>query len=131
MKFQYLLIDSLVIIIPLLFSFHPRIKFYESWKPLFMAIITASVPFVVFDSIFTLRGVWGFNPGYITGIYLYNLPIEEILFFVCVPYSCLFTYFCFDKFYNISSHLRPRHVQSIPCPHGYRYGNSYPVSKRS
>jgi lycopene cyclase domain-containing protein len=102
MKLLYLLIDLSTLAIPLLFSFHPKINFYKTWKALFKGILWVAVIFLVFDSIFNFYGVWNFNPRYITGIYLFNLPIEEIMFFICIPYSCVFTFYCLNKFYTIS-----------------------------
>jgi lycopene cyclase domain-containing protein len=54
-------------------------------------LITA-IFFVAWDIIFTHLGVWYFNPLMITGIHVGNLPLEEILFFFAIPYSCVFLY---------------------------------------
>ncbi len=39
---------------------------------------------------------------YVSGIYFLQLPVEEILFFICIPFSCVFTFFCLDKFYDLT-----------------------------
>jgi lycopene cyclase domain-containing protein len=101
MKSLYLLVDFFTVIIPFLFSFHPKIKFYKTWKAFFTASAIVAIIFIIWDSYFTHLSVWNFNPRYITGIYFFKLPIEEILFFICIPYSCVFTFYCLDKFYNL------------------------------
>ena len=94
MKYTYLLVDFFTIIVPFLFSFHPKLKFYKTWKSFFPAVIITGLIFVLWDIYFTDLGVWGFNPTYIIGLKIWNLPIEELLFFLCIPYSCVFTYHC-------------------------------------
>ncbi|MEP6594568.1 MAG: lycopene cyclase domain-containing protein [Ginsengibacter sp.] len=101
MKLLYLLVDFFTIIIPLLFSFHPKIKFYKTGKPFFLAALLVAIIFIIWDIVFTSLRVWSFNNDYVTGIYFLNLPLEEILFFFCIPYSCVFTYYCLNKFYSL------------------------------
>ena len=55
------------------------------------------IPFVFWDELFTRHAVWGFNKEHLMGIYFYNLPLEELLFFIIIPYCCIFTYEVFNK----------------------------------
>jgi len=50
-----------------------------------------AVLFLIWDSTVTYSH-WYFNEKYVLGITLFNLPIEEILFFITVPFACLFTW---------------------------------------
>lgn len=50
--------------------------------------------YICWDIFFTHIKVWNFNPEYITGIKVFNLPVEEVLFFFVVPYCCTFIYEC-------------------------------------
>lgn len=90
--YTYLLINIFTIAIPLALSFDKNVQFYKKWKYLAPAILITLIFFVVWDHFFTTAGIWGFNRDYIIGWWVFGLPIEEWLFFITVPYACIFIY---------------------------------------
>ena len=88
----YLYLNLAIIAFPLLFSLEKRIRFYTKLKPLAVALFIVGIFFVGCDAFATYRGHWSFNPAYVNDKKLLGLPLEEILFFVTVPYSCIFVF---------------------------------------
>ncbi len=98
MKYAYLLINFLTIIFPVLLSFDKRVAFHKSWKYIWPGMALTGLVFLFWDVLFTVKGVWSFNPDYIIGIKFFDLPLEEILFFLTVPFSCIFIYACLNYY---------------------------------
>lgn len=105
--YTYLLLDLASVFFPFVLSFDKKVAFYKHWKYLFPSIFITGLFFIIWDIIFTKQGVWSFNEEYITGLYVFNLPIEEVLFFLCVPYACVFIYEVLNAY--ISSEIIKNH----------------------
>lgn len=91
-NYLYLAVNLFTISFPIIRSFEPRIKYASKWYALFPALILTGAFFLIWDHWFTLSGVWEFNPRYLLGFYIFQLPIEEWLFFITVPFACIFIY---------------------------------------
>jgi len=88
------------------------VAFYKSWKYLWPAILITGAVFLFWDIIFTVDGVWSFNSKYITGINVLGLPVEEILFFLTVPFACTFIYACLNYYLKWNINIRLTRILS-------------------
>ncbi|WP_167618667.1 lycopene cyclase domain-containing protein [Maribellus sediminis] len=86
----YFLLLLITGIVPLSLSFDKRLQFYKSWKYVLPSIFAVAAVYIAVDVYFTKMNYWGFNPDYLSGVYLFHLPIEEVLFFIVVPYASIF-----------------------------------------
>lgn len=91
----YLAVELCALAIPLAFSFDRKVAYYKMWPFLFPAILGNAIIFIIIDIYFTSAGVWGFNPDYHSGIIFAGLPLEELLFFIIIPYCSMFVHYVF------------------------------------
>lgn len=89
-EYGWILLFSLSL--PLILSFYPPLKFYSNLKALFLAVLWVLIIFGGWDVWATYRGHWSFNPDSIWGIKLLNLPLEEVAFFIVIPFCCIFSW---------------------------------------
>lgn len=101
-SYTYILINFFTIIICFIASFDKRLQFNKQFGAFIIAACIVAIPFIAWDIWFTAKGVWWFNTDYTLGVILAGLPIEEWLFFFCIPFSCVFTYYCFERFFKWS-----------------------------
>lgn len=101
-KYTYSIVLFFTIIICFVYSFDKRIKFNQHFISFLKGSTLVAIPFIAWDIWFTNSGIWWFNYDYTLGLKIINLPIEEWLFFICIPFSCVFTYFCLTKFFNFN-----------------------------
>ncbi len=82
-------------------------RFVKHWKNILISTTVVAFVFIIWDAIFTKHDVWGFNPDYHLGIEILGMPIEEWLFFFCIPYASIFIH------YSILHFLPKLHLTKI------------------
>ncbi|MDR6457831.1 lycopene cyclase domain-containing protein [Chryseobacterium vietnamense] len=102
MPYTYILINFFTIIICFVASFDRRIHFNKLFGKFLLSSTIVAIPFIAWDIWFTAKGVWWFDLNYTLGFKIAGLPIEEWLFFYCIPFACVFTYYCLEKFFSLA-----------------------------
>ena len=106
MIYEYLLFNLFVISGPLLVFFWKKPGIVRpDFKPLFVTIFLAGIFFAAYDQL-VVNYFWSFNDKYITGIFLFSLPLEEVLFFITVPFACLLLWVNYRK--HLSEKIFPK-----------------------
>ena len=91
MKYEYLIFNLIVLSGPLFFGSLKRFYFFNYLSKAIPSILIAAIPFIIWDIAVTDRH-WFFADEYTIGFRIFKLPFEEIMFFITVPYACLFTW---------------------------------------
>jgi len=112
-QYSYLVINFSCILVPLICSFYKKHSFFKEWKYFFPANSIISIIFIIWDVLFTENGIWGFNEDYLIGINIINLPLEEVLFFICIPYACVFTFFAIKQLIPFSVKIKSQKVINV------------------
>jgi len=89
MKYEYLIFNFLVVLVPIIYSFEKRLFFISKWRFVCPALLISLPPYIIWDIIVTGEH-WHFNPKYTLDFQIARLPIGEWLFFLTIPFACLF-----------------------------------------
>lgn len=98
-RYTYLFLNLVTILGPLALSFDKKVAFYKSIPNFVKSMLITSGLYILWDIIFTKYNVWQFNKAYLVDLFIGNLPIEEYIFFIVVPYACLFIYECLKAYF--------------------------------
>ncbi|HKK76672.1 MAG TPA: lycopene cyclase domain-containing protein [Saprospiraceae bacterium] len=94
--YTYIYLHLFTVLPVLALSFDRNVHYYRKWRYLWGPVLVVGTIFIVWDVVFTAREVWGFNHDYLSGFFMLGLPIEEWLFFITVPFACVFIYECLN-----------------------------------
>jgi len=86
----YIILLLCSVSVPLVLSFDKKLHFYKQWRYIIPSILIIAVFYILADIYLTKHSVWGFDSRYHLNILIANLPLEEWLFFLFIPYACLF-----------------------------------------
>lgn len=99
-NFTYLLLLIGIFAVPIIFGSKKQIGFFSNLKYLIPAILFSVAIFVMWDLRFEEQAIWRFNSEFLTGRNILNLPIEEWLYFIGIPFLGVFIFENIKYYFN-------------------------------
>jgi lycopene cyclase domain-containing protein len=91
-RWQYLIVLAACLAITLPLEMFRDGVYRQAWRAL-RAVLPVAAVFVLWDEVAIGAHVWTYNPAYVIGAHIpFQMPIEEVLFFVVIPLCALLTY---------------------------------------
>ena len=91
-RWQYLIVLAACLAITLPLEIFGDGIYRRAWRAV-RAILPVAAVFLLWDEVASNAHVWSYNCAYITGASIpFQMPIEEVLFFVVIPLCALLTY---------------------------------------
>lgn len=91
-RWSYLAVLGFVLVGCLWLEFVMRTRVLRRWRRLLGAMVIPMLVFVAWDAYAIAEGHWYFDPGKILGFEVVaGVPIDEVLFFVCIPLAAILT----------------------------------------
>lgn len=88
----YIGLNLVILGMPLVLSFDKRVAYVRRWIKVLLSAAIVGFGYLVWDVVATRRGDWAFNDLYSGTIRIFGLPPGEYLFFLTVPFACLFIF---------------------------------------
>jgi lycopene cyclase domain-containing protein len=100
---------------PLALSFDKKVAFYRKWPSVILSSLIVGAAYIAWDVFAARNGHWWFAHQYTGTFRLFGLPLGEILFFLTVPFSCLFIYQVVEDYFRERTLGIPRWIWLIPA----------------
>lgn len=92
LKYSYLAILFFVVVASFWLEIAFKVRVIFRMKRVLLSLLPISTGFLIWDAYAISQGHWFFDPKQVTGINgPFNIPIEEILFFLIIPMAVLMT----------------------------------------
>jgi lycopene cyclase domain-containing protein len=88
----YVLLDLLILAGPLALSFDRKVRYVRRWPQALGSSLLILAVYGAWDAWMSSRGDWAFSVRHAGHLRWFWLPPGEYLFFLAVPFSCLFIY---------------------------------------